>query len=393
MTREASQFPKLPLVSFYAVRDRTGRERWRLTYRVPGYPRRTDRLGLDARKAFKWAQTVSDTVESVKARSLNASDAYRRLCVDRRPISGLVDAYERHLKAKGVNPDYLASTIHRLRESLNLGDIRRMDQLTREAVDRLQPLLIEIPVAEGSEKKISRQTANYYLRSLKQFTRWLAQTGRTSDNPLQHVPGVKVGAEIGRRREATIEDVKAIYTVAMADDAKGRTMRGPDRAMLYLFAFCTGLRQDELRSVQVEWLQLEGDRPQLVIAGDFTKNENRAEQPLPAWLASAAIDWLGKRKTGPLFLRMPQDMCRPFERDLIAAKLEKKNHDGKLVFHSLRHGYASALLDSDTESKLVQSLTRHSTITLLFDRYGHANKSKAHAAVDRAIPNLIGGAE
>ena len=386
-TAEAADYPKLDHVSFYAKTDRGGRPRWRVTYRIPGYRRRTDRLGVDGRRAYKFAQTVSDVLEHVRNKLLSPGDAFRRLCVDRRPIREHADAYDKALKTKGVNEDYRKSTIHRVRESLETGGITRYDQLTEAAVERVLERLVERETAEGSGKVISGRTVNYYLRALRQFTKWMAKSKRATHDPLQYATGVE--AEEERRRDATPADVTALYAVAMAD---GRTragaMRGPDRAMLYLYAACTGLRQSELAAARVDWLRLGGDRPTLTIPGEHTKNGKPADQPVPAWLASATVDWLGARKAGPLFPTMPQDIIRPFDRDRKAAELPKRTAEGVMVFHSLRHGYASTLLESDAEAKLVQSLTRHSTITLLFDRYGHARRGKAHAAVERAMPDL-----
>lgn len=396
---------KLDHVSVYAVKTRGGRDTWRVSYRIPGYPRRTDRLGTDKAKAHRFAREVSEVLASVKARLIKPADAFRRLCVDRRPIEVHVAAYEKHLKTKKVVDDYRKSTLHRLREAIRLGDVAHYEHINRTAVERILEKLQQRggsgEAATGAagrggdgdepakqERALAGQTINYYLKALKQFTKFMVSSGRASDNPIQHVGGIKAEEE-GRRREASLEDVSKLYNAAIADKARrDGTMRGRDRGMLYITAFCTGLRADELRPAQVAWLQLDGERPSMIVPGEFTKNGQRAAQPLPSWLALSLKKWIGKR-TGKLFPHMPADMCRVFERDLAAAKLEKQSDDGKLVFHSLRHGYASALLDSDAESKLVQALTRHSTITLLFDRYGHHRKNKAHQAVEAAMPNLI----
>ena len=403
--RPTETYPKLPYVSFYELQGKKG-SRFQVSYNIPGYPRRTDRLGTNGRTAYKFAEKVSETLEMVKSRLISPADAHKRLCIDRRPIAVHVEAYERHLTTQGVSKDYRASTIHRLKECIDLAGIARYEHVTRQAVGTILEKLRE-------RETLTSQTINGYLKALKQFTRWMARSGRVSDDPLHLVEGVQVGAEEGRRRDATIEEVKWICAGAMGDTVKRRgRLNGPDRAMLYLFAFCTGLRADECRVAQVGWLKLAGDTPVLSVPGNATKNTKPATQPLPGWFASAISTWLGERSAGPLFPGMHQDMCRPFAKDLARARalwlketakddakkrkqleasefLQPEAHDGKLVFHSFRHGYASELLGSDAEAKLVQSLVRHSTITLLFDRYGHARRGKAHEAVERAFPRMI----
>ena len=52
--------------------------------------------------------------------------------------------------------------------------------------------------------------------------------------------------------------------------------------------------------------------------------------------------------------------------------LNLQNHAGeKLDFHSLRHTCGAWLALRDVQSKVIQAVMRHSTITLTMDTYGH----------------------
>ena len=97
------------------------------------------------------------------------------------------------------------------------------------------------------------------------------------------------------------------------------------------------------------------------------------------------------RAAGVRFPAVPQDTLRPFERDRVTSDLDKVTAEGWLVFHSLRHGSVSCLIDSDAKPKGVQSLARHGTAAFTFNRYSHARRGKAQVAVERAIPDMING--
>lgn len=67
-----------------------------------------------------------------------------------------------------------------------------------------------------------------------------------------------------------------------------RGLAGVRRALLYLFAACTGLRAKECASVR------RGDfRPGLAlvrVSGEFTKNGKEAVQPIPSFLRPAVAE-------------------------------------------------------------------------------------------------------
>jgi hypothetical protein len=74
------------------------------------------------------------------------------------------------------------------------------------------------------------------------------------------------------------------------------------------------------------------------------------------------------------------------ERD--ADFLRSLNSDGECVdFHCLRHSYLSRLGRSSASAKIMQSMARHSTVTLTLDRYTHVALHDLDAAVN-SMPAL-----
>lgn len=68
--------------------------------------------------------------------------------------------------------------------------------------------------------------------------------------------------------------------------------------------------------------------------------------------------------------------------------LQRTTVDGELVFHSLRHAYATALV-ANLDLKSAQILTRHATVAILGDQYARGRRDKAAAGVEKAIANPV----
>lgn len=394
-------FPRLDHVSFFNVESKSGAVSYRIEYTLPGRKkRRTERLGKDHLLAYQRAQRVSSVLCNVKANLMKADDAYRPLAVDNTPIETHVKTFETHLRSKGSKPKYVKTTMVRLRRCIELGDYRRLGDITRDSlpdlIDALQAFVDPL-----TNRRLSDVTINDYLAVLRQFTKWATPTLIQVD-PLVNSTGIKA-IEENPRRDASIPELGAIVAAAKLDKS-GFKMRGPDRAMLYLTAYATGYRANELRATQVPWLKLDVDDPHIVIPATDTKNSEVARQPIPSWLVPELRQWLGKRKTGPLFVTLPRDVQPLFEADRELARsewlasmpedqraecessdyLQRVTVDGEITFHSLRHAYASTLLAGGLDLKSTQLLTRHANVATL-EKYAHANRRKASGHVEQTI--------
>lgn len=393
------------------AKGRNIRTEYRLSYRVPGYPRRTDRLGSNQGEAEKWARFVSEAIGRVKARTQSAEEVHRLVYVDRSGIEQHLVAFEAHIKSGNVKAKYLGTTMQRLRDALELMQVNRVDRLRSAKVSDLLEKLAAREVGKHTGRKLSDQTKNYYLRVLRQFGRWLVKFRGLPRNPFENVDNIKVTKE-ARRRDASVAEVAAICAYCLANPERGRqAMSGADRAMFYALLYATGLRRGELAKAESSWIQFqEGGAGEIFIPGTMTKNGKPATQPLMAWMVEKLRDWPAMKRPGLLFPDLPRDTIKMFHRDREAARaawaaLAKKPAaiaereqsaflayeapEGVLVLHSLRHGYSSALLASGADLKLVQTLTRHSTIQLLVDRYGHASENRRSDAVEVAIPSVL----
>ena len=156
-----------------------------------------------------------------------------------------------------------------------------------------------------------------------------------------------------------------------------------------------------------------GDEPTVTVEAAYSKH--RREDVLPLKKATAAV--LGEY----LRLRLPSAPAFPMpladgagadmiEADMTAARaawlkevegdaktrearektffLKRADAVGHMAdFHALRHTLATRLMEAGVNPKVIQSIMRHSTITLTMDRYTHLSAARLSDALD-ALPDL-----
>lgn len=255
--------------------------------------------------------------------------------------------------------------------------------------------------------KRSARTIQAYLTAIKGFARWLAIHQKLPRDPLASVK--KPSPQADRRHE------RRILLPAEWPWLKAATLAGPvrfgmspaERQLLYHTAIVTGLRAGELQSLTTASLFLDAKQPHLTAKAAHTENGKPAQQFLDAELAAALRLHTRLRGQGPLFaLPHATNLAAMLRADLHTASqlwldgagenheererreasdfLAEKNLRGEVLdFHSLRHTCGAWLALQGANPKLVQTVMRHSTITLTLDTYGHLFPGQQASAVAR----------
>lgn len=257
----------------------------------------------------------------------------------------------------------------------------------------------------------SLRTAGQYIQTAKTFTRWCVKTGRLPRDPLISVskPNFQSDRRIERRMLLPAEWP---WLKAAAGESACFGVSSETRPLLYEFAITTGLRSREIRALTFQNCHLSMDPPYVTLGAKSTKNSKGARQYLTRPLADELKQFgHGRPPRAPLFeLCSQSNMARMLRTDLRAARdnwitelddseeqkrrkesdfLAVQNFAGeKLDFHSLRHTCGAWLAIRGVHPKVIQSIMRHSTITLTFDVYGHLMPGAEAGAVD-TIENLL----
>jgi integrase len=155
---------------------------------------------------------------------------------------------------------------------------------------------------------------------------------------------------------------------------------GRERALIYKTLVLTGLRKNELATLTVAQLRLDGAvaHVELDAADEKSREGNsvmvRADlaEDLRAWLADrlAALQAEALRRREPIPCRLPGDMAvfdvptgliRIFDRDLKAADIAKRDERGRtLDVHALRTTFGTLLSKGGVPLRTAQAAMRHS---------------------------------
>lgn len=196
------------------------------------------------------------------------------------------------------------------------------------------------------EKKMEDATCERKLASLKSFFRFLERKGIITKNPAELVPF--------RKRKRKIPDfLSEDEALSLLDIEKKR-----DLALISTLYGC-GLRVSELANLKISDIQ-----------GNFIRVKGKGNKwrvvPIPEFTLSVLNDYISERnkvaKTDFLFinkfgLRLSERYIRKIVRRVGILKIGKK-----VWPHLLRHSYASHLLKSGADIRIIQELLGHSSI-------------------------------
>ncbi len=233
--------------------------------------------------------------------------------------------------------------------------------------------------AEGYRKTtIARR-----LSCLRTFFRYLVRCGAVTADPM-----VGVSAPRLERRLPKVASKGLLETLLEAPDP-GTPAGLRDRAILELL-YATGVRASELEAMDVA--DVDCKRMEIRVMGKGSKERvvlfGRAAQ-------EAVAEYLGHGR--PLLARGPKREdalflnCRGTRlgvrsvRDILDKYLDQVSADLHLSPHSLRHSFATHLLDGGADLRAVQELLGHSSLGTT-QVYTHVSSQRLQEAFKRAHP-------
>ncbi len=296
----------------------------------------------------------------------------------------LLADYLRHL---AIERHASAHTVKSYREDLTQAVGFFQTQLSGSALapERITSRVLRAYLAWLHDQGYARSTISRRLAAVRSWLRYLCRQGILTKNPAD---GLR-----GPRQEKRLPHFMAAGDVTKLIKAPAATPLGSrDRAILETF-YSAGLRVSELVGINMDDLDLDGGV--LTVRGKG-KKERLALLGGPA--ASAIRDWLTERaaveagKTSPaLFLNRfgkrltTRSVARMLEKYLAQAGLDRRTSP-----HTLRHTFATHLLDAGADIRSVQELLGHRSLGTT-QVYTHVTTTRLHESYRAAHPRAKPG--
>lgn len=242
-------------------------------------------------------------------------------------------------------------------------------QLREYLASRAQP---------GQRKPMSARSQSRLMSSLRRFYRHLIRERLREDDPSAGLSSPKLGRPLPKT--LTSQQVENLIQAPNTDDALGLR----DRAMIELM-YAAGLRVSELTQLtaqqynpHAQMVQVvgKGGRERLVPVGD------EAHHWLQQYLRSARAELLYPRQCDALFLtRRGAPMTRQNFWLRLREHAVRAGIQTPISPHTLRHAFATHLLDHGADLRAVQMLLGHKDLstTQIYTHVARARMQVIHA--------------
>jgi len=279
---------------------------------------------------------------------------------------------EKFIRYLEIEKNYSKHTILNYRLDLE-GFGNFLQELPLEKVDYLT---LRKYLAQAKEKNVRNKTIARRLSTLRSFFKFLVREGLLKNNPVVSVSSPK--REKHLPLFLTEEEVLRLLEVAHSKDERGLR----DRAILELF-YSTGIRVSELAGLSIEDVDFFGGIVKVIGKG-------RKERVVPVGdiALSALRAYIEKRKkeSGCLFLnKNGRRLTDRGIRNIVAKYLRLASLRQGISCHTLRHSFATHLLNRGADLRSVQELLGHANLSTT-QIYTHLTTEKLKSVYNKAHP-------
>ena len=286
-------------------------------------------------------------------------------------MNGYVDKFIRYLDVER------AVSAHTLRAYRK--DLEDFFEYVKTEPDKIDMIDVRGFIAEQIKKGLNKTTVSRRLASIRSFFKFLCREGYTKSNPAKLVPNPKLPKLLPRF--LSVDDVFSL--VEKPEGIGFIPLR--DKAILELL-YSSGPRVSELSGLNIDDLNIKGNLIKI-------RGKGKKERIVP--VGSKAIDaiksymidrMLLKSKDRALFLnRMGTRLTDRGVRRIVVKYAKALTINGQIGPHTLRHTFATHLLQGGADLRVIQELLGHSSLSTT-QKYTHLDITHLMDIYDKAHP-------
>jgi integrase/recombinase XerC len=290
-------------------------------------------------------------------------------------------AFERHLRSER------GCSVHTLRAYT--AEVRRLADSAECAnaggLDRIDALALRSYLA-GFHRAHRASTRNRRLAALRCFFRFRVRARARGADPSESLPGPRGERHIPRPLAAA----ECEELIEARDAERDALLEARDRALLDVL-YGGGLRVGEAVGLDVR--DYDRHRRELRVRG---KGDKERVVPLPGQAHASLDAYLALRERPglsgePMFLRARGGrLSDRWVREMLRRRLNASGVSRRATPHTLRHSYATHLLDADVDLRSIQELLGHARLSTT-QRYTHVSAERLARVYRQAHPRAKAG--
>lgn len=284
-----------------------------------------------------------------------------------------MDYLEKFLKYLEIEKNASPHTISSYRLDLQ----QFLDYFSRVGIDHITPIKIRSWLAKFHAEGSARSTRARKLSSLRSFFKYLVREGVVKTNPVLGVSSPKKDRKLPSFLDK--EQVVRLLEAPPSDSLLGLR----DRAILETL-YSSGIRVSELVGLNIEDVDFIGEALRV-------RGKGKKERLVP--IGRPAVDAIKKYITNrngkeieALFTnRFGKRLSTRTVQRIVKKYMQKASIQGHISPHSLRHSFATHMLDAGADLRSVQELLGHESISTT-QIYTHITPERLKQVYDRTHP-------
>jgi len=270
----------------------------------------------------------------------------------------------------------------------SIGPTTVTETMTKADADLIRGFLAHL-----SEQNYSPATTARKIATLRSFYKWALKQELVESNPMVVIRTPRQGKRLPKA--ITVEQVERLLSTP--DDRE--TLGARDRAMLETL-YSTGIRVSELVDLNLDDLDDgqealrvygKGKKERLVPLGSHALSAIRHYREVLFNDARYAPCWSDEKTERPLFINKHGGrLSSRSVRRKLDKYLREVGLDPSISPHTLRHSFATHLLDNGADLRSVQELLGHQSLSTT-QAYTHLTTQRLRAAYDESHPRAEAG--